>query len=294
MLESTSANWYADTDTARPRRQTGLPTPVATETAPRQLGLPRHETPWLHGRVPNGFWDERENRVCYLKWLGQQFGFLRPEDWYQTRKHHFQKTGGGGLLRNEYRSSVLRAMQDYLPDYDWKPWLFGGAPNGFWKSPENRRCYMNWLAEQLGIEKVEDWYGVTGADFFDHHGGGLLNNEFKGSVQALLLDYRPDFQWKAWCFASVPQSYWSKPKNRLDYLHWLGNECKFQSEADWRRLRRIHFYSHQGSGLFVGHYKGSIERVLQELFAESAEAPAEAQVPAPEVVSRPTLEPIPC
>jgi hypothetical protein len=110
----------------------------------------------------------------------------------------------------------------------------------------------------------------------------------------LLLDFLPNFKWKAWCFASVPQSYWSKPKNRLDYLHWLGNECKFQSEADWRRLRRVHFYTHQGSGLFVGHYKGSIERVLQELFADSSDVPAEVQIPAPQAVSRPALEPIPC
>jgi len=265
MLHSTASSRFSDT--AEFRRQS---TSAAPSRVTANVGLPTHETPWLQGRVPNGYWDERENRVCYLRWLGHECGFLKPDDWYQARKHQFQKTGGGGLLRNEYRSSVMRAVQDYLPGYDWKPWLFGGAPNGFWKVRENRCQYLDWLAQQLGIQETQGWYSVTGADFFHHHGGGLLNNEYKGSVQALLLNYRPDFEWKAWCFASVPQSYWNKPDNRLAYLRWLGEKCGYHTEEDWRRVRRGDFYAHEGSGLFVGHYKGSIDRVLKELHAAGA------------------------
>ena len=230
------------------------------------VGFCSDELPWLQGRVPNGYWDVRENRVRYLNWLAQRSGFHAPSDWYGARKSDFQKNGGGGLLRNEYRSSVLVAMHDYLPNYEWKPWMFGGAPKGFWKCRENRCRYLAWLAEQLGIRRTDDWYAVTGADFFDNHGGGLLNNEFKGSVQALLLDYRPHYPWKAWCFSSVPQCFWSKPKNRRSYLQWLGEQLGFQTRQDWQQLRREHFYANNGSGVFVGYYHGSTEQALRELF----------------------------
>lgn len=226
-----------------------------------------YDCPWKHGRVPNGYWDIREHRIQYLTWLGSRYGFQTPTDWYAARKSHFQNNGGGGLLRNAYQSSVMKALVDYLPNYDWKAWLFGGAPNGFWKSPNNRQQFMNWLTVKLNIIRTEDWYGVTGADFFAHHGGGLLNNEFNGSVQAVLLDYKPNFKWRAWRFPSVPQGFWFAPENRRSYLRWLGEELGFRTQADWKQVTRQHFYENYGSGLFVGYYNGSTERAIQELFA---------------------------
>lgn len=238
--------------------------------APRSFNL--KDQPWLGSRVPNGFWESRDNRVAYMEWLGQQCGFFKPADWYNVRKHHFQRNHGGGLLRNEYGSSVLAAMMDLFPDFDWKPWLFGGAPNGFWKSRENRVRFMDWLGAELGFQSVEDWYSVTGADFFQHHGGGLLNNQFNGSVQALLIDYKPNHAWKAWRFSSVPQSYWRSPTNRKNYLLWLGERLGFHTDGDWRKLRRDDFYKNEGSGLFVTHYRGSTQKALAELFPESQSA----------------------
>lgn len=240
----------------------------AGSTKSQRPGLVVRDLPWLGSRVPNGFWDERENRVAYMNWLGPLCGFMKPEDWYNVRKHHLQRNHGGGLLRNEYGSSVLSAMLDFMPEYDWKPWLFGGAPNGYWNNRENRCRFMDWLGEQLGFESVDDWYSATGADFFQHHGGGLLNNQFKGSVQALLMDYKPQHPWKAWKFTSVPQSYWASPDNRKNYLLWLGERLGFRTDRDWRRLRRDDFYQNEGSGLFVTHYHGSTQQALAELFSE--------------------------
>jgi hypothetical protein len=232
--------------------------------------LPDYETPWLNGRVSNGYWNTRENRIRYLRWLGEQCGYRKPEDWYALRKHNFQKNYGGGLLRNAYGSSVQMAVRDLMPNYDWHPWLFGGAPNGFWKLRENRIQYLDWLGDQLEIMVPDDWYCVTGTDFFSNHGGGLLNNEFKGSVQAVLNDYMPRHPWKAWRFHSVPQSYWACIANRRSYLVWLGQQLGFQTAGDWTSLRREHFNLNGGSGLFVGYYKGSTQRARAELFADES------------------------
>ena len=159
-------------------------------------------------------------------------------------------------------------MADFLPGYDWKPWLFGGAPNGYWKDRAHRTTYLDWLGRQLGIQKTEDWYNVTGADFFNHHGGGLLNNEFKGCVQSILCDYLPDYHWRAWLFHSVPQSFWQRVGNRQNYVLWLGQRLGFCKPDDWSRLKREDFCRNGGAGLFVGYYNGSIQRAIAELFPE--------------------------
>lgn len=241
-------------------------------TVEGRSGLSLAEMPWFGNRAPNGYWDLRENRLRYLDWLGEQCGFVKNSDWYRLRRHHFQQNNGGGLLRNSYGSSVLAVMRDYRPDFSWKPWLFGGAPNGFWGKPENRHSYMNWLGQQLGFSTTEDWYAVTGSHFFDHHGGGLLNNVYKGSVQAILHDYRPQFAWQAWRFHSVPQSFWSRPANRRDYLLWLGKQLRFINRSDWDALKREDFLHHNGSGLFATYFHGSTQRAIAELFPELAAA----------------------
>ena len=45
-------------------------------------------------------------------------------------------------------------------EYNWLPWRFSSAPNGYWSDHSNQKLYINWLAEQIGIKSIEDWYNV--------------------------------------------------------------------------------------------------------------------------------------
>ncbi len=222
------------------------------------------KTPWLDGPVPGGYWDIRENRVNYFDWLAAQKGFVQPKDWYGIRKLHLSEMGGAGLLRNYYGGSFFKAMTDYMPDYDWKQWLFGRAPDGYWSIPENRRHYMHWLGQQLGFTNTEDWYRVTNNHFHQFNGGGLLNVYFNGSIQAVLADFAPDTKWQPWLFASVPQSFWAKPENRGSYFTWLGERLGFVQPCDWTRLTRQDFLKNRGSWLLSGVYHGSISSAAAE------------------------------
>jgi hypothetical protein len=227
-----------------------------------------NESPWISGRVRNGYWNVREHRVRYFDWLAGRCGFHEPVDWYELRRFHFSRTGGAGLLYNFYKCSVRTAVADYLPDYDWKPWLFRSAPNGFWKHKKNRHAFMQWLARELAIQQPADWYQVTAADFHAHHGGGLLNNEFKGSVQAVLAEFDPEFDWKPWLFCSVPRSFWQCVDNRRRYLRWLGRQIGFRKTDDWANLQRKHFVTHGGTGLLEKYYGGSAQRAVAEMCSE--------------------------
>ena len=134
----------------------------------------RDDRPWLFGRVPDGYWKARENRVCYIEWLGKQLGFAGREEWYQARNMDFIRNHGGTLIRKYYISSVYVAMRDYAPRYKWIPWLFSQTPKGFWQKAENRKSYMKWLEGLLKeAGSIQTWWnfllwmlpGVTGIIF---------------------------------------------------------------------------------------------------------------------------------
>ncbi len=230
-----------------------------------ELSCIRDDRPWLYGRVPNGYWDVRENRISYLEWLGRRLGFVSRNDWYRVCNRDFIRNHGGTLLLKIYCSSVYIAMQDYQPQHEWIPWLFHKTPRGFWEEAENRRSYMEWIEELLRIECEEDWYQLTKESFAENSGAGLLANHYRGSILSALREYRPDYDWKPWLFPKVPHGFWSQPNNRRRYLRWLANRLRFRSPNDWHRLSRKDISETGGSGLFNVHYGGSLARLIDEV-----------------------------
>ncbi|MGH7962887.1 MAG: hypothetical protein ACRERD_13830 [Candidatus Binatia bacterium] len=227
---------------------------------------PRDPRLWLYGRVPAGFWQSSENRHLYLDWLGKQLGFTQPEDWYHFTGRHLQQRHGW-TLRGNFGGSPLAILKDYLPQYDWKEWLFVSAPQRFWQNPANRRRYLDWLGKQLGFRRVEDWYRISCEDFAKWHGAGLLANTGDSPVAAL-KEYRPQYEWLEWRFSGVPKGFWDDPANHRRYLDWLGKQLGFRRPEDWSQLTRNHLRQWHGSRLLDKFRTPS--RIVKEYLAPRA------------------------
>ena len=104
---------------------------------------------WRVGQPPNGLWATVENRQRYMRWLGQELGFKQAVDWFRVTALDFKRNFGGGLLSSVYEGSPAAAVQEFLPEHDWKPWLFSGAPKHVWRSLAIRRQYMQWQVTWL-------------------------------------------------------------------------------------------------------------------------------------------------
>ncbi len=68
--------------------------------------------------------------------------------------------GGCGLLHH-YNDSPTKLLSAVYPDYNWLPWKFERAMRNLWDNPENQQKFMNWVATQLNIKEMHDWYRVT-------------------------------------------------------------------------------------------------------------------------------------
>ena len=150
--------------------------------------LPRQQwLPWKFKETPTRFWRDANNRRAYMNWLSSQLGFDPPSDWYQITKAAFYANSGAGLLRTCYQDSPQRAVREFLPEIDWKPWLFSSVPQRFWHEADNRISYLRWLGQQLSLRRPEDWSALSTRQLRQHDGAGLLEfyaNEFntRGAV----------------------------------------------------------------------------------------------------------------
>lgn len=72
---------------------------------------------WLFTKVPNGFWDVRENRIRYMTWLGQQLHYHTFEDWLRLRHEDIEAYCGRRLL--SLFDSIVDILCDVFPEQDW-------------------------------------------------------------------------------------------------------------------------------------------------------------------------------
>ena len=202
---------------------------------------------WLFAAAPNKFWGSPENRRKYMKWLGKELGYEKPEDWYQISKDLFEKNYGGSFL-NEFGVSPIKAVKEFHPNYDWKEWLFKNLNRNFWERSKNRRRYMEWLGRELGYEAPENWYQVSNSSFFEHNGYTFIGL-YNYSPFAALKEFFPDYDWKEWLFGKTPGGLWECPKNRRRYMEWLGRELGYKAPEDWYKISKSKIERYNGDGL---------------------------------------------
>lgn len=226
--------------------------------------VPRNEAVWLDGPVPAGYWDYQTNRRRYLRWLAERLGYHTLGDWYRLTTEDLKRNRGSGLLLYQWNSSAIAGVKECFSDYDWNEWLFTCAPRSFWNSVANRRRYMKWLGQQLGVRRPEDWYRVTNKDFTRHKGGAFLLH-YHSTVSAAVMDYLPDYDWKEWMFGKTPKGFWNRRANRVRYLKWLGRKIGFKKLDDWYRLTREDIESNHGNQL-IKFYCGSPQSAVKDCF----------------------------
>ncbi len=204
---------------------------------------------WTRGRVPNGYWSTRANRVRYMVWLRKRVGFRKTDDWYRLTRRHFLENHGGGLLATVYQHSPIVALRDYAPDVDWLPWRMSKVPQGYWRDPRNRKRYLTCLGQTLGFKRNADWYQLSKAHFLNNDGDGLLANYFRNSPIDAVREHKPNVVWNEWLFAEASQRFWYSKDNRASYLAWLGKRLRYRTPADWRKVKRRDFIRNHGSSL---------------------------------------------
>jgi hypothetical protein len=125
--------------------------------------------------LQRGYWALPSNQRLYFDWLGEILDIRDASDWYTLKKEDIVKRGGHSLLAYHYSHSPSRALSSIYPHTTWHHWKFHQTPvknicflfvftdskkGHFWDSYQNCRSYMEWLGDELKVDKYEDWYKV--------------------------------------------------------------------------------------------------------------------------------------
>lgn len=220
---------------------------------------------WKMKFVPPGFWNEKENRIRYLKWLEKELGFKKPEDWYNVKYTDFLENFGVTLISKFYNSLYSEMTKELYPEYDWLEWEFIRITQNFWKNKNNRILYLKWLGYKLNFKCEEDWYKINRNDFKNNKGISLFGF-YNFSPREVCKELYPKFEWMEWKFKNVPKNFWKSKENKLRYINFLGKKLNYNKMEDWYNIGQKDFNMNYGGGLLTGEYGGCSYKAIINIF----------------------------
>jgi hypothetical protein len=152
---------------------------------PWQLPIGKHD--------PKGYWKDLKKQREFFEQFAKQMNFQRPGDWYQVKTQHVIESGDGNFIKTHHGGSISTALFHAFPEYEWKLWKFIQVPRGFWDKDINLKAYISWLADELNICKMEDWYSVTWNQVMEMRGTTVIQRY--GGFLAVLQKCFPNHKW---------------------------------------------------------------------------------------------------
>ena len=60
-----------------------------------------------------------------------------------------------------YQGSPIRLLAEVYPEYNWLPWRYAKCPENYFDDLKNQRKFLEWVAFELKIKEINDWYKVS-------------------------------------------------------------------------------------------------------------------------------------
>lgn len=202
-----------------------------------------------------------------LDWIGQKLGIVKQEDWHNVRGTEVRKRSR--IISEHYKGSLFSALRSVYPEYTWNPLAFHTVPQRYWKEKKNHRYLLDRIAEQLGIEKQEDWYQFTGKDIRTIGAHGLLSDHYNNSLYRALETIFPEYEWNPYLFHSAPLALLQEKrrKNHRSLMDWFGVQLGIGVQSDWYSVSGKEIKNLGGENILKYH-NSSLFQSLQSVYPE--------------------------
>jgi hypothetical protein len=138
-----------------------------------------------------------------MTWLGQELGISSVSGWYNITAKDVMAKGGSRLLL-KFENNIPKLISTVFSEHEWLEWEFKSVSRGWWRLHHNRKIYVDWVGQQLGVKQLDDWETKTKEDFNKVGGGSMLSSIYAGSLTAALRDIYPEHDWKREVLAVSP------------------------------------------------------------------------------------------
>jgi hypothetical protein len=166
--------------------------------------------------------------------ISKKLGIKTQESWYSVTSADIKRIGAENLF---YRgtSSIYQTLQYVYPEFHWHPFLFRATPRSYWQELSNQRDLLDWIGEQLQVERQEDWYNFTSTSICDIGGTGLIVGHYSGSLFSTLKNVYPEFDWDPFRFQILSHTF-TKDMSQRELLDSIARHFGVEYQHDWYQI----------------------------------------------------------
>jgi len=213
------------------------------------------------------FWEEITNHRLYLDYVGSKLGVKNLDDWYDVKASDVLKHSGGTIFSKYLGGCVSKALAIAYPEHWWRPWRFVVVPRFFWNNHVNHRTFLFDFANSHNFSSWENWYHVTNDEIIHHGGHGLLQVN-DGSIINTITSTFPEYPWKLWKFAHLPEGHWQSLQNQRKFMDDLAQEMNIKNYEQWYQVKLEDIKKHGGLSLLNYYYGSSLTKALSKIYPE--------------------------
>lgn len=194
-------------------------------------------------KFPNGFLDKDIVKLIVRHVILDVYQYDKKKVIKDVGQEFLRQNFLGGA-RKFFGRSHLELLIYCFPEWDLKLWNFARLTPNFWKSKENRKEFLIWLAEKEGLDlnKKEDLQKITAALMNKYGASAAL----KYTSMFELLDSMCEGKYKEWeIVKGLP---WNKERARVA-TKWLIEEKLKLSKEQVCHLTKRDFEENDLSGM---------------------------------------------
>lgn len=224
------------------------------------------EFPWQphkFSQLPRGFFLEIQNQRKVFDDVTNQLQLKDMNAWYDIKLQQIKDENALLIINQYYYQNLSRALMKIYSEHKWLPWRFEEPPRNFWNQPSNQKMFVDWLANELNILDLLEWYNVSTATVIEKGGGGLLKRHGGSLVKAVSMCY-PELP--LWTAERVPRDYWSSITHLKSYIEWLGKKLGVVELDDWYSVPIESVKMMKGSQIL--YREGGLIQVLMKVYPE--------------------------
>ena len=195
-------------------------------------------------KIPDGYWENRENIDKFLFDLKEKYNLNTPEDWNSITQNCIRSNGGWVLL-SKYSIFDLKCMA--CPEGKS---IFKNPPHltGYWENKENIHQFLADLKVKYNLNTPEDWNSITHKQI-QLNGGNTLSKKF--SIYEIKCMACPEGK----SIFNNPRKqtlsgYWEDNENVMQFFDEIKEKYNLNTPEDWKRISKRQIISHGGSWLY--------------------------------------------
>jgi hypothetical protein len=145
-------------------------------------------------KSPKNYWKDANHQRKFFDSIAESLDIKSPEQWVRISQAEVKQRGGSTIIGRYYGGSLYKTLKAIYPEHDWDLLKKSKSTGIFWNDPQNQRKCFDWVAKQLNIEHLDQWYKVTASDLYKKGGGTALSiiktyyaNSFSNALQVQTL-----------------------------------------------------------------------------------------------------------